>query len=665
MRDLIICLCLAAAVLVVFGQAGSFAFLAWDDTGYVTDNPRVTDGLTAGGLRWALGSGAMANWHPLTWLSHMADAELFGLDPRGHHRTSLLLHAANAVLLYLVLKRMTAAPWRSAFVAGLFALHPLHVESVAWVSERKDVLSAFFWILTMGAYALYVERPGRVRYVAVVVLFALGLMAKPMLVTLPFVLLLLDFWPLGRLRGNPAPAGAPGRARAARAEAASGPAAPASAAGAEARSGARAWRLVVEKVPLFLLAAASSVVTFLVQKSAGAMPAMERLPLDARLANAAVAYWRYIGKLLWPAGLSAFYPFRPWAAWQVGLSVLALAALTALALRGAARAPWFLTGWLWYAGTLVPVIGLVQVGRQAMADRYTYLPLVGLFIAAVWGAAELASAARLPRAAPAAAGALVLAALAACSQAQVRVWRDTVTLFGHALEVDPDNPVAHNLLGFELASQGRGAEAEEHFRRALAAEPGYAAAGYNLGLALAKQGRFAEAAQQLEAAVGARPDYAEARRNLGGVYDQLGRAGDAEREYAEAVRLDPADAEARNDLGASLAARGRDGEAAAQYEEAIRLRPGYAEALNNLGVIRARQRRPREAEDLYRRSLAAAPRNADARYNLGLLYYEQGRLGEAIEQFRQVLRDHPGHPSAAQALRLALARQGREAGAPP
>jgi Tfp pilus assembly protein PilF len=659
-RDLLICLFLAAAVLAVFGQAGGFAFLAWDDTGYVTDNPRVASGLTAGGLRWALGSGAMANWHPLTWLSHMIDAELYGLDPRGHHRTSVLLHAANAVLLFLVLKRMTAAPWRSALVAGLFALHPLHVESVAWVSERKDVLSAFFWILTMGAYALYAERPGPLRYAWVVVLFALGLMAKPMLVTLPFVLLLLDVWPLGRLRGNPAPAGAPGRAGAAR----GGPAPPASRAGTGARSGAGAWGLVAEKVPLFLLAAVSSVVTFLVQRSAGAMPAMERLPLDARLANAAVAYWRYIGKLLWPADLSAFYPLRPWAAWQVGLSVLALAALTALALRAAGRAPWFLTGWLWYAGTLVPVIGVVQVGRQAMADRYTYLPLVGLFIAAVWGGAELSAAARLPRAAPAAAGALALAALAACSQAQVRVWRDTVTLFGHALEIDPDNPVAHNVLGFELAARGRGAEAEEHFRRALAAEPGYAAARYNLGLALAKQGRFAEAADQLEAAVGARPDYAEARRNLGGVYDRLGRAGDAEREYAEAVRLDPADAEARNDLGASLAARGSDAEAAVQYEEAIRLRPGYAEALNNLGVVRARQRRGREAEELYRRSLAAAPRGADARNNLGLLCYEQGRLVEAIEQFRQVLRDHPGHPSAEQALRLALAREGREGGTP-
>jgi hypothetical protein len=373
-QDIVICMALAAAVAAAYAPLWDAGFAGLDDHLYVSGNPHVQQGLTREGVAWALGSTKASNWHPLTWLSLMLDCQLFGAGAGSHHLVNVGFHVANSVLLFLVLRRMTGRRWPSALVVALFALHPLHVESVAWVAERKDVLSTLFWILTMGAYVRYARRPGVLRYLPVFAFLLLGLMAKPMLVTLPFVLLLLDYWPLGRL---------------ARAEAGATGLAPSG----EVAGGRRAkvWRLVLEKVPLLVLAAASCVVTFAVQRHGEAVMPLERLALPARMANAAVSCVAYLGKMVWPQGLTVLYPYpadRP--AWEVAAAAAFLLAVTAAAAALVRRRPYLAVGWFWYLGTLVPVIGLVQVGEQPMADRYTYVPLIGTFIMVAWAAGDLA-----------------------------------------------------------------------------------------------------------------------------------------------------------------------------------------------------------------------------------------------------------------------------------
>jgi Flp pilus assembly protein TadD len=631
--DLVICALLAAAVIAVYAQAVSFEFLAYDDPGYVTENAHVQAGLTGEGIDWSLRSGENGNWHPLTWISLMLDVLLLGRGPGGFHAVNVLLHLIATLLLYLVLKRMTGAVGPSAFTAALFALHPAHVESVAWIAERKDVLSALFWFLTLGVYAGYAARPAAGRYVLLIVTFALGLMAKPMLVTLPFVLVLLDVWPLGRL-ARPDDSAAATRAG--------------------------LGRLLLEKVPLLALAAASSVVTFLVQRAAGAVLPMERLPLGARLANAGLSYWRYIGKLVWPLHLSPFYRFEAdWSSWEIALAWAGLAAATALVLSQVRRLPFLAVGWLWYLGTLVPVIGLVQVGRQAMADRYTYIPSVGLFIMAAWGLAALASTARIPRATIAAAAGIVLVLLSARTFVQARYWKSTVTLFEHAVEENPRNAMAHNMLGSALDEQGRTAEAEQHLRQALALEPGFASAHLSLGLLLAKRGETTEAASHLEQALRTKPNNAPAHKVLGGILGRMGRLEEAGEQFAEAARLDPTDPEARYSLGLTLAARKRYGEAAAEYEGALRLGAKEADVWNSLGFTRQKLGRLDEAMQAYMQALRLRSDYPDARYNLALVLDDLGRTDDALAQLRNLLRIHPGYKDARAALAAIQARGGR------
>jgi tetratricopeptide (TPR) repeat protein len=497
----------ALLALAALWPALSAGFVHWDDDQYVFENPAVVRGLTPGGVAFAFTSTRTANWHPLTWLSHELDVTLHGLDPRGHHLSSLLLHAVNAALLFAVLRSLTGALWRSALAAALFAAHPLHVESAAWVSERKDLLAALCFLLALGAWARYARRPGPARYAAVAALFALGLLAKPMVVTLPGVLLLLDLWPLGRVGAGP---GRIGFGRALR-----------------------------EQAPLLALAAASGAVTLAVQR--GAMAEIDAFPLAQRLGNALVSYARYLGRTVSWADLSCLVPLpdRPWAAWQVGAAAALLAALLAVALAVARSRPWAAVGWLWYLGTLVPVIGLVQVGRQALADRYTYLPLVGVFVVASWAAGDAVR--RRPRArAAVVAGALALVALlAGGARRQAAVWRDDVTLFGNAVRVDPANWQMQNLLGAAHARAGRTGEALRHFRLALDANPRYAKAWYNLGNTLEAGGRYAEALPPLERALALRPDYAAAHASLGAVLLELGRAGDALAHLEAASRVEP------------------------------------------------------------------------------------------------------------------------------
>jgi tetratricopeptide (TPR) repeat protein len=526
----VVALALAALVAGVFAQALRNQFLNYDDDVYVTGSAQVRRGLTAEGLRWALTSLDAANWFPLTRVSHMADMTLFGLDPRGHHLTSVALHAANTALLFLVLRAFTGALWAPALAAALFGVHPLHVEPVAWLSERKELVAFFFGVLTLGAYRAYAARPGAWRMAGVAALFAAALAGKAVVVTLPFVLLLLDLWPLGRVR----------RAAAARS----------------------LGRLALEKAPLFALAAVGCLLALRAQQRVGAT-VMRVAPLLARAANAAVSYARYLGKTLWPAELSFFYPYPEgsWPAWAVGGSLALLAAVSWAAWRERARRPWLGVGWLWYLGTFVPMIGLVQVGWQAMADRYTYLPLVGVFVAAACAAAELGARGRARAAAVAATGVLVLAALAVRSSAQVAVWRDSRSVYAHAAALDPDNWLARQ----------------------------------NLGTVLCDAGEFDAALPHLLAAVRLRPQHANAWYNLGGAYYGRREYAAAIAAYERSVALDPHVPDAWGNLGASYLSAGQLEKSLAASEKALGVNPRHAAALQNRDtaarLLKARARR--------------------------------------------------------------------------
>jgi Tfp pilus assembly protein PilF len=589
------CLLLVVATLAVYGQLRNHQFINYDDNVYVYDNPPVQAGLTLKGLAWAFTTNHAGYWLPLTWLSHMLDCQLFGLNPGDHHLTNLVFHMANSLLLFLWLLYLTPSLGCSFMVAALFALHPMHVESVAWVAERKDVLSTFFWLLTMWAYIWYVKRPGLGRYLLILVGFSLGLMAKPMLVTLPFVLLLLDYWPLARLSFQG------GRAAAA----ASPPPGP----------GVALKRLVWEKAPLFGLAALFSLVTFYTQKAVGALWTGKTLPFTMRLANALVAYVSYLGKMFWPARLAVLYPHPGpnlplWPAVAAGLG---LAALSFLALRLARRHPYLPVGWLWYLGTLVPVIGLVQVGRQAMADRFTYVPSIGLFIAVVWGTAALAARWRAPRfLLPVGAG-VVLSALAVCSWVQVGYWRDSISLYEHTLKVTGSNPVIQNNLGEAWAAQGQLAQAVAHYRAALRLQPDFAQAHYNLGVAFGAQGQLAQAAGQYRAALRLKPDFPEAQNNLGEVLAAQGKLAQAEAQYRAALRLRPDLAVTRNNLGVALANQGKIDAAITQFQKAIQLKPDYADAYFNLGLAFLNKGDDAQANTVFQNFLKINPDNPGKR----------------------------------------------------
>ena len=479
--ELLICLLLVIVTFAVYWQVRNFTFVNYDDSQYVTENQYVQAGLNYESIIWAFSSNHAANWHPLTWLSHMLDIQLYGMNPGAHHQTNLIFHIANALLLFFVLRKMTGSLWQSSVVAALFALHPLHVESVAWVAERKDVLSAFFWMLTMFSYARYAERPGINRYLPVVGFFILGLMAKPMLVTLPFVLLLLDYWPLRRMQFNP-----PADDRHSLQQRSPG------------------LLLFWEKIPLFILALASSVVSFLAQKSGGALGSMEIYPLTTRVANAIVAYVKYIGKMIWPANLAVFYPHSgSLPAWQViGAGVL-LGFITFVAIRSFRQHPWFVVGWLWFLGTLVPVIGLVQVGLQAMADRYTYIPLIGLFIIVAWGVPQLMVRWRHKDKLLASTTVALFIILSVTSGLQLRHWKNSMTLFKHALDVTDNNYLAHNAFGNVLKEQGKinDNDAMRHYSMALEIRSDYAAPHYNIGHTLATQGKHQDAIDHFQKAI--------------------------------------------------------------------------------------------------------------------------------------------------------------------
>ena len=530
--DRALALILLIATIGAYWQVQHHDFIYFDDPSYVTDNHYVKQGLTKHGFAWAFSTFHASNWHPLTWLSHMLDCELYGLNPAGHHLTNLFFHVATTLLLFLVLRESTGRRWPSFLVAGLFALHPLHVESVAWVSERKDVLSTFFWFLTMLAYVRYVRQPRIHRYMLVLIPFAAGLLTKPMLVTLPFVLLLFDYWPLGRL--GFAWGGSKERTKK------SSPVdlVPVS-------------QLVWEKIPFFVLAAASSIVTFVAQSAGRAVQSLEALPLQTRMLNGLVSYVSYMAKMVWPHDLAIFYPHpEDTVAWWPGLaSALLLGLLCIAALRQALKRPYLAVGWFWFMGTLVPVIGLVQVGMQAMADRYTYIPLTGLFVAIVWGLCDLFGRGKLYQKLLAVNGGLVLCALMLCTWFQLQHWQNTLTLFQHALRVTKDNYAAHFILARAEGARGAIDKALSHYNSAVKIRPTYVAMMHNrFGYDLAEQGHLEKAAIEFTGALEIRPDYANAYNNLGVVLARKGQFQEAITHFLEALQLSPGYGKARENL---------------------------------------------------------------------------------------------------------------------
>jgi tetratricopeptide (TPR) repeat protein len=634
---------LIIATFGVYERVTHHEFVGLDDGAYVFENDRVLTGLNLESLQWAFTTTRASNWHPLTWLSHMLDVQLFGRDPRGHHLVNLLFHIANTAFLFLVLQRMTKAIWPSAAVAALFALHPLHVESVAWVAERKDVLSTFFWLLTMSLYARYVASPAAGRYLQALLVFALGLMAKPMLVALPFVLLLLDYWPLRRTQVG-SEKRAPRRKR--------------RESGLDLRERTTWLRLLWEKIPFFALSALSSVVTILAQRSGKAIVTMESLPIGLRLENALVSYVGYIAKTLWPHPLAVYYPhpgeISIWAATGAGLL---LVGLSFLAIRAGRRYPYLPIGWLWFVGTLVPVIGLVQVGEQAMADRYTYVPLIGLFIVLVWGAAELATRWRLPRVLLLAVVGVLLIALSVQTWAQVGHWRNTERLFEHTLRVTTDNSMAHTALAGGLFHQGRLEEAVTHYRKALEIDPEYARAHHNLGATLVRQGHLTEAIERYAEAVRLDPDHATYHVGLATALHRVERMDEAIEHYLEALRIEPHQADALNNLGVARMSRGELDQAIRAYSEAIRTRPAYTEAHYNLGYALSLQGKFEEAVGHYEGALRINPEDADTHYELGETLRRLGQLDPAIAHYSEALRLDPEYPGAHESLREASSQK--------
>jgi tetratricopeptide (TPR) repeat protein len=582
---------LAVATLAVYAQVAGHSFIDLDDPLYIRDNPIVAQGLTLRGIAWAFTTFHAANWHPLTWLSHMLDVELFGLDAGKHLLVNALIHVASALLLFRFLCRTTGARWASAMVAALFALHPLHVESVAWAAERKDTLSAFFGVLALSAYARYAETTSLKRYLAVALWLTLGLMAKPMLVTWPFVLLLVDYWPLRRVAWRPGE----GFGRFMR----------------------DAKPLAVEKIPLFALVAASMVVTYVAQSHGGAVRALVDEPFSLRLANAIVSCAKYLVATVWPHDLAVYYPFdADLPAWQIAGALLLVGALTGFALANARIRPYLAVGWLWFLGTLVPVIGLVQVGGQALADRYHYLPSIGLFIAIVFGITDFAATKRIGATALAVAGSAVLAAFATLTALQVARWKDSVTLFEHTLAVTSDNLVIEYNLGHAFGEEKKYAEAREHFAAALRIDPDFPDALINMGMTLASEGNPDEAIGYFDRALKVVPESGKAHTQIALARVGQGRPDDALREFRRAVELAPGDAEAHDNLGLMLARQGKADEAMREIGEALRLDPGSADAHNNMGLVLLASGHARESIAHFDEALRLKPDFAVARQNL-------------------------------------------------
>jgi tetratricopeptide (TPR) repeat protein len=614
----LIYLALALVTIGIYWQVHGFDFINYDDPDYVTQNTMVKAGVTFKGILWAFTHTYASNWHPLTWISHMIDCQLFGLHAGGPHMVNVLFHTANALLLFLLLYRLTGAQWRSAIVAGLFAWHPLHVESVAWISERKDVLSTFFGLLSLLAYVRHVKESStqipksKAWYIWALIFFALSLMAKPMLVTLPCLMLLLDFWPLQRIENA-------------------------------------GWRtfvsrpfilLVREKWPWFLLVVVSVLVTLRAQVEA--MVPTAGLPLLPRLLNATQSYFWYLEKLFWPANLTVFYPMdREHLIVRFAAGTLVLVLISGFALATIKRRPFFIFGWLWFVGTLIPVIGIVQVGAQSRADRYGYIPSIGIFIAVVWLAYEFLKGSKQKLAIGGVAVGIVCISLAATTVLQARYWKNTITLFSHALDVTNDNDIALNILGMALFDEGRYSDALKFCRLAIAINPGTADFHKNLGLVLAKTGKPDDALHEYEEAVRLEPKKAEFQIFLAETLATRGKNEEALIHFEEAARLKPENAIYQNDLAVALVALGKRAEAMPHYLRAVQLEPSNAKYQNNFATALVRAGDPAAAEQHYRAAIKNDPTFAESHSNLGALLFIRQQFSEAAAQYSDAIRLNP------------------------
>lgn len=628
-----ICLALAAITFAVFGQTLHHGFVNFDDGAYVYENPMVAQGVTLKGMGWAFTYGEIGHWHPLTWLSHMADCQMYGLKPAGHHLGNVLLHTAAVLLLFLTLCQMTGALWRSAFVAAVFAIHPLRVESVAWIAERKDVLSGAFFMLTLCAYARYARRPSRAGSILVAVLYGLGLLCKNTLVTLPFVLLLLDWWPLRRVRLDRGKENATGLF-------------------------AAYGGLIKEKIPLFLLSIASCAATVLVPEK---VFASDRIALAGRIGNALCSYCIYLKQMVFPVGLGIPY-FNPpggMPVWQIGLSAILLAAITIFAWVYRRRCPYLLVGWLWYVGMLVPMIGLVQISYYVRADRYTYLPAIGLAMAGTWGVADWNASWKHRRPVLGVLMVAVISALMVRAWNQTTYWKNNETLWQHSVECTADNYIAHNNLGDILMQKGKLEEALGQFQTALRIKPDYVEARYNIGVDFGKMGKLDEAMTNYQKALEIEPDYAEAQNNLGNALGEKGRLDEAIVHYEKALKIKPDYAEAHNNLGDALRRQGKVNDAISHFEQAFQIKPDFAGAHYNDGIALSQDGKLNEAVAQYQEALAIEPKFAEAHFKLGTAFLQAGLVEQAVAEYQTALQIKADYFEAHLNLGNIFAQQGK------
>ncbi|MDO8722040.1 MAG: tetratricopeptide repeat protein [Syntrophales bacterium] len=629
---LIICLLLVIVTLTAYWAVQSYDFVTFDDPVYVTENHHVQSGLTRNNLTWALLSTDAGFWHPLTWMSFFIDFDLYGLNPGGYHWTNLLWHIANTLLVFLVFTCMTAKIWQSAVAALLFALHPLHVESVAWISARKDVLSTFFWLLTMLIYIEYAAHGGKRRYALTMLAFICGLMAKPMLVTLPFVLLLVDYWPLGRYPEH------------------------------FSSDHHRVMRLMMEKVPFIILGIASIILTFFAERQVGAIKSLDTFPWDIRLANGLISYTGYLGKMLWPSGLSVFYPHP--GMWPFGLVILStslLGFISLLVFKLRKNYPYLIVGWLWYLMVLVPVIGIIQVGLHASADRYTYVSALGIFLMGVWGVADILDKCRCPKMFATVIVTAMTLLLIILTRQQASYWQNSVTLYRRAIAVTTNNYVALNNLGAALISSGQPAEALTAINAAVRLKPGFAQAYNNMGIAYRLSGQYEAAVKSFLRAIEIKKDFADGHNNLGHTYFYMGNVDAAIREYRTALELHPQqEVRVHINLGRALARQNNLPEAMSEYRKALALTPDSAEAHNVLGMLLAQQGKYREAMEHYVKALESKPDFADVYNNMGIILAVFGKHQEAEIQYKTALRIRPGYKEAEKNLQVLQGKIKRE-----
>ncbi|MBI5802143.1 MAG: tetratricopeptide repeat protein [Verrucomicrobia bacterium] len=619
---------LALVTLALFAPVRNFEFVNFDDNVFVFTNDFVKQGFTWGGIRWAFLSADIDYWRPLSWLSHMMDVELFGLRAGGHHMTSVVIHAVNAVMLLFALDRLTRRFMPSLLVAALFAWHPLHVESVAWIAERKDVLCAFFWFLGLWCYAGHAESPGRKRFAAVAACLALGLMSKPMILTFPFLLLLLDVWPLRRAEFT-----------------------------GDWREFARRFRpLVLEKLPLFAMIVAAAAATFIAQRNVGAMMPDSVHPLSARLMNAPVSYARYLGLTFWPTDLAIMYPMpQDWPAWQLGGALTLLGVVTWFCVRRLAGEPWLAVGWFWFLGTLVPVLGLIQVGDQSIANRYTYVPLVGFFIAVAWSLDSLRT--RHPAASSWLVGAtvMVLALCAADTRAQLWHWRNGITIFERALQATENNFVAMTNLGNNLARRGQQQRAMDLYQQALRVRPDSSDTHYNLATSLAETGQPQAAERHYREALRWQPGHSKSHNNLANLLADTGRVPEAIQHYEECLRLKPGNTEARFNYGITLADMGRPADAIAQFEAAVKREPAFTRARLQLVSLLAALGKSSEAMAHNTELLRHEAASPEGHFNAGSFASAHGDWGTAVQHWQEAVRLRPEFTAAVHRLAWTLA----------